>query len=93
MADQALRLLACAIKTDLGGDLGSFDGSDAHPAHKLLAHPSKYAEIESDMVFVGLAGLQDPPRPEVRQAWVCWGVGWGYEELEPWCGRLHSGSH
>lgn len=40
-----------------------------HPAgHKLLADPSRYAALESDLVFLGVAGLQDPPRPEVRAA-------------------------
>jgi len=29
---------------------------------------SRYAEIESSMVFLGLAGLRDPPRPEVAGA-------------------------
>jgi P-type E1-E2 ATPase len=27
-----------------------------------------YPEIESNMVFLGLAGLRDPPRPEVADA-------------------------
>jgi magnesium-transporting ATPase (P-type) len=34
----------------------------------LLQDASKYADIESGMVFLGLAGLRDPPRPEVTDA-------------------------
>ena len=64
MAGNALRLLACALKFDLG-ELGHYNGSDTHPAHKLLANPANYGEIESGLVFLGVAGLQDPPRPEV----------------------------
>lgn len=67
LAGRALRLLACAVKTDLG-DLADYDGTEAHRAHKRLADPSQYAALESDLVFLGLAGLQDPPRPEVRDA-------------------------
>jgi hypothetical protein len=33
-----------------------------------LQDASKYADIESGMVFLGLAGLRDPPRPEVTDA-------------------------
>eukprot|EP00803_Ostreobium_quekettii_P008366 evm.model.scf_1396EXC.4 EVM.evm.TU.scf_1396EXC.4 scf_1396EXC:22768-35223(-) len=66
MAKKALRCLALAQKTDLG-ELASYDG-EAHPGQKTLHDTENYAAVESDMVFVGLAGLRDPPRPEVRQS-------------------------
>lgn len=64
MAESALRCLALARKDDLG-DLASYDGSSSHPAHKRLQDIAHYANIESDLVFVGLVGIVDPPRPEV----------------------------
>jgi len=67
MAEKALRCLALAHKADVGV-LGNYDGTTSHPGHKLLQDPSKYASLESDLVFVGLVGLQDPPRPEVLAA-------------------------
>uniref|UniRef100_A0A383VU19 P-type Ca(2+) transporter n=2 Tax=Tetradesmus obliquus TaxID=3088 RepID=A0A383VU19_TETOB len=70
MAGNALRILALARKTDLPSPLSGFDG-DMHgnnAATKLLQDASKYADIESGMVFLGLAGLRDPPRPEVADA-------------------------
>lgn len=67
LAGRALRLLACAVKTDLG-DLADYDGSERHRGHSRLADPSQYEALESDLVFLGLTGLQDPPRPEVRAA-------------------------
>ncbi len=30
--------------------------------------PNRYSEVESGLVFIGLAALQDPPRPEVAPA-------------------------
>lgn len=66
MAAESLRCLAFASKSDLG-ELASYDG-DRHPAHKLLLDPVNYAQIETDLVWVGVAGLQDPPRPEVKAA-------------------------
>lgn len=66
MAAQSLRCLAFASKTSLQA-LSSYDGAQ-HPAHTLLMNPSKYSQIESDLVWLGAAGLQDPPRPEVASA-------------------------
>lgn len=67
LARGALRCLAFAMKSSLG-DLDSYDGTESHKAHIQLKDPSKYAMIESDLTFIGLAGLRDPPRPEVRGA-------------------------
>lgn len=81
LAGRALRLLACAVKTDLG-DLADYDGTEAHKGHRRLADTTAYAALESDLVFLGLTGLQDPPRPEVRCAGLS---GWLV-----WCGRCMS---
>ncbi|GAB2235077.1 hypothetical protein Drorol1_Dr00004357 [Drosera rotundifolia] len=67
MSKSALRCLGFAYKEDLT-DFATYDGDHDHPAHQLLLNPSRYSSIESELVFVGLAGLRDPPRPEVRQA-------------------------
>lgn len=67
------RVLVCssshcvAFNQDDLGPLGSYDG-DRHQAHAQLTNPSQYEAIESGLVFVGLAGLEDPPRPEVPDA-------------------------
>ncbi|KAA8549543.1 hypothetical protein F0562_001439 [Nyssa sinensis] len=49
-------------------DFATYNGDEDHPAHGLLLDPSNYSLIESKLIFVGLAGLRDPPRKEVRQA-------------------------
>lgn len=36
--------------------------------HQRLCDPGNYAEIESGLTWLGVAGLQDPPRGEVRGA-------------------------
>ena len=69
MSSSALRCLGFALKTGAElGKLGGYDGGEQHPAHKDLMDPGKYESIESDLTFCGLAGLRDPPRPEVRGA-------------------------
>ena len=68
MADNALRVLSFAVKEGAAlGELASYTGED-HPAHALLQNPECYEEVESGLTFVGMAGLRDPPRPEVRDA-------------------------
>jgi len=64
MAGRALRVLALAYK-DLSGDLGSYDGSSKHAATKILSKDAAFADIESDLTFVGLVGIIDPPREEI----------------------------
>lgn len=66
MARRSLRVLACAYKTDLGS-LNDYSGPE-HPAHRLLLNMENYAMIESQLTFVGLVGMQDPPRNEVKAA-------------------------
>ncbi|CAH1419196.1 unnamed protein product [Lactuca virosa] len=45
-----------------------YNGDEDHPAHNLLLDPANYSSTESNLIFVGLAGLRDPPRKEVGQA-------------------------
>ncbi|KAL5581113.1 hypothetical protein UlMin_013555 [Ulmus minor] len=67
MSTGALRCLGFAYKEDLP-EFETYNGDEDHPAHQLLLNPSKYPLIESQLVFVGLVGIRDPPRKEVRQA-------------------------
>ncbi|KAB2046601.1 hypothetical protein ES319_D01G246300v1 [Gossypium barbadense] len=67
MSSGALRCLGFAYKDELP-EFETYDGSDDHPAHALLLDPSNYPSIESNLTFVGLVGLRDPPRQEVHQA-------------------------
>jgi len=59
MAKRPLRTLGLAVK--IGVD----------PVSKLpsqLLNIDEYSQVESGLTFVGLAGIRDPPRPEVRSA-------------------------
>ncbi|XVE76292.1 hypothetical protein DITRI_Ditri12bG0160300 [Diplodiscus trichospermus] len=67
MSTGALRCLGFAFKDELP-EFETYDGNDEHPAHDLLLNPSNYSSIESNLTFVGLVGLRDPPREEVHQA-------------------------
>ena len=57
---------SAAAQTSLG-PLANYDGP-SHAEHARLVEPENYAGIESGMVFLGMAALEDPPRPEVRDA-------------------------
>ncbi|KAG5253636.1 calcium-transporting ATPase 4, endoplasmic reticulum-type [Salix suchowensis] len=67
MSTSALRCLGFAYKEGLS-DFETYNGDEDHPAHQLLLEPCNYSSIENNLTFVGLVGLRDPPRKEVRQA-------------------------
>ncbi|XP_007016574.2 PREDICTED: calcium-transporting ATPase 4, endoplasmic reticulum-type [Theobroma cacao] len=67
MSTDALRCLGFAYKEELF-EFATYNGDEDHPAHQLLLDLSNYSSIESKLIFVGLVGLRDPPRKEVRQA-------------------------
>jgi Ca2+-transporting ATPase len=58
LSGQALRVLALAEREGGAELVGEHDWTDAQRAER----------TESELVFVGLVGMKDPPRPEVRIA-------------------------
>lgn len=66
MSSKGLRCLGFAYKDDLGEFSDYY--SESHPAHKKLLDPATYSSIESDLIFVGVVGIRDPPREEVHEA-------------------------
>ncbi|KAF3780310.1 Calcium-transporting ATPase endoplasmic reticulum-type [Nymphaea thermarum] len=66
MSSKGLRCLGMAFKDDLG-EFAEYH-AESHPSHKKLLDPANYSAIESNLVFVGVVGLRDPPRDEVHKA-------------------------
>mmetsp|Transcript_35411 Transcript_35411/g.39767 ORF Transcript_35411/g.39767 Transcript_35411/m.39767 type:complete len:1060 (-) Transcript_35411:324-3503(-) len=59
MSQRPLRVLGMAIKTQMPAQEDLPSG---------LLKLEEYASVESDLTFVGLTGIKDPPRPEVKDA-------------------------
>jgi Ca2+-transporting ATPase len=68
MATGALRTLALAVRMDCGPILSSYDGPSHKAGSQLLADPANFVKVEQELVFLGLVGIQDPPRPECKAA-------------------------
>ena len=66
LGQDGLRTLAICVKFDCG-QLETYDGPK-HPAHNLLAELENYEKLETDPIIVGFVGMQDPPRPEVKDS-------------------------
>ncbi|XP_009111394.1 calcium-transporting ATPase 2, endoplasmic reticulum-type [Brassica rapa] len=66
MTSKGLRCLGLAYKDELG-EFSDYT-SESHPSHKKLLDPSSYSNIETNLIFVGVVGLRDPPREEVGRA-------------------------
>ena len=62
----ALRCLAMAYKEEIG-ELSTYNGPNHH-AHSILEETSNYAKIETNLIFLGVAAMKDPPRPDVKNS-------------------------
>lgn len=65
-ASEGLRCLALAYK-DQTAELSDYKGPEHH-AHKTLENPKNFLAIESQLTFLGVIAMRDPPRPEVQDA-------------------------
>ncbi|KAL3905124.1 MAG: hypothetical protein SGPRY_011024, partial [Prymnesium sp.] len=68
MAERPLRCLALAVKEQRLGVLANVkSSSEFGTAAGILSDPSRFADVEQGLVLVGMVGIKDPARPEVRR--------------------------
>jgi len=68
MAKEALRTLALAARYDVkGAGLEGYNGP-SHPGHEQLRDPANFGAVETELTFLGMVGIIDPPRPECKGA-------------------------
>jgi Ca2+-transporting ATPase len=78
MAQQSYRCLGLAFKdaAEVSAALDAVESPSAAMKLDILQSDERFRSLEHGMVFVGLCGLLDPPRPEVRSALeTCRGAG------------------
>lgn len=69
LAQRPLRCLALAYKSgDKLGELNSVTTAEDASKLDMLKDCSQYANIEKDLVLVGITGIMDPARPEAAEA-------------------------
>jgi len=68
LAKEALRTLALAARFDLEPlSLNDYTGAE-HKGHAQLSDPANFVKVETDLCFLGMVGIIDPPRQECKQA-------------------------
>uniref|UniRef100_A0A0G4F8M6 P-type sodium-transporting ATPase4 n=1 Tax=Chromera velia CCMP2878 TaxID=1169474 RepID=A0A0G4F8M6_9ALVE len=67
LASRGLRTLALAVRRDCG-ELSTYDGSTSHSGHASLQDPEGFAHLERNLLLLGIVGIEDPPREEVKGA-------------------------
>ncbi len=65
---KSYRTLGLFIRSDLSELLKNVDLNDKKYFKNLFKDTKKFSEFEKDLTFVGIVGMMDPPRPEVKNA-------------------------